>query len=88
MNSVAISVVLKKAIDEKFRVVEYQLLNFNENNEDSQEIVAKYWPSTKGPEFVKLPEGTFLLIRGHLDKDKVHGTILVVETYEKLKLAL
>ena len=69
-------------LDDIYRKIEYSLPCFNNNNKNSQHIIAKYWPSVSKSRFTLLKEGMRIAMRGHLDNEEKFGTILVVESYE------
>lgn len=84
MNSVELIAVTKSKIDSIYRYIEYALPAFNQDNKNSQVIVARFWPNMPDCRFSSMEEGKKIAVRGHLDALEKYGTILIVEQFEVL----
>lgn len=84
MNSVELIAVLKENIDDRHRYVEYALPTYNDDNKNSQILVARYWSNQPLTLLNKYEVGRRVAIRGHLDAHEKFGTIVIVETLELL----
>lgn len=82
MNSITLICSLKNNIDSIYRQAEYALPSYNDDGKSTQDIVLKYWTNTKGSRLTSLNVGTHIAIRGHIDHNDEHGTIVIVEQFE------
>ena len=82
MNSICISGKLREAINDMYRVLEYELPSLAESETGETKIVCKYWTNQGQTRLHLIENNTRVLIKGHLDGHKEFGTILIVEFIE------
>ena len=85
MNSVSIIGILKEKIDDYFRRFEYELPYSDDTTNGYPKIVIKYWSNQPNSRLLVLPEGTKIAAHGHMDFNKEHGTILIIESFQSVK---
>ena len=83
-NSICLSGKLRDALDEKFRVLEYELPYFEEPKSGEAKIICKYWNNQENTRLHAIATNTRVIIHGHLDGHEKFGTILVVEQIETM----
>ena len=82
MNSICISGKLREAIDEKYRLLEYELPYFEEPTSGESKIFCRYWSNQESTRLHAIEDNSRVLIQAHLEGHEKFGTILVVEEIE------